>query len=63
MERKKASEFPQQLLDIFDLYVHGDIDRREFLDRAKAYATSTVTAAMILESLAPNFAWATGTQG
>ena len=35
MERKKASDFPQELLDQFDKYVHGDISRREFLDRAK----------------------------
>ena len=58
MERKTAKEFPQELLDIFDLYVHGDIDRREFLDRAKRFATGGVTAAMILESLRPNYAWA-----
>ena len=37
-ERKKASDFPQELLDTFDLYVHGDINRREFMDRAQKYA-------------------------
>lgn len=58
MERKKASDFPQELLDIFDLYVHGDIDRREFLERAKKFAVGGVTAAMLLEGLAPNYAWA-----
>jgi carboxymethylenebutenolidase len=57
-ERKSASQFPQELLDIFDLYVHGDIDRRAFLDRAARFATGGVTAAMLLESLAPNYAWA-----
>ena len=31
MERKKASDFPQPLLDLFHEYVHGDIDRRLFL--------------------------------
>ena len=56
--RKKASEFPQELLDIFDLYVHGDIDRRGFLDRAKKFAVGGLTAAALLESLTPNFAWA-----
>ena len=58
MERKKASEFPQEVLDIFDLYVHGEIDRREFVERAKRYATTGVTAAMMLESLRPNYAFA-----
>lgn len=58
MDRKRATDFPQELLDIFDLYVHGDIDRRQFLDRAKKYAVSGVTAVGLLESLRPNFAWA-----
>lgn len=59
MERKKASDYPQELLDIFDLYVHGDIDRRGFLDRAQKFATSSVTAVAIWESLRHNYAWAT----
>lgn len=58
MERKKASEFPQELLNLFDKYVHGDIDRRGFLDGAKKFAVGGLTAATILESLSPNFAWA-----
>jgi carboxymethylenebutenolidase len=58
VQRKSASEFPQELLDIFDLYVHGDIDRRDFLERAKRFATGGVTAAMLLEALRPNYAWA-----
>ena len=57
-ERKTAAEFPQELLDIFDLYVHGDIDRREFLSRAQRFAVGGVTAAMLFESLRPNYAWA-----
>lgn len=58
MERKNASEFPQELLNLFDLYVHGDIDRRAFLDGAKKFATGGLTAAAIFESLRPNYAWA-----
>jgi carboxymethylenebutenolidase len=58
MERKKASEYPQELLDLFDLYVHGDIGRREFLDGAKKFATGSLTAVAIWESLRPNYAWA-----
>jgi carboxymethylenebutenolidase len=38
MERKKAADFPQELLDLFDRYVHGDTGRREFLDVAKKFA-------------------------
>jgi len=58
MERKTAADFPQELLNLFDKYVHGDIERREFLEGAKRYATGGVTAAMLFESLRPNYAWA-----
>ena len=58
MERKKASEYPQELLNLFDKYVHGDIDRRNFLEGAQKYAVGGVTATMIWESLRPNYAWA-----
>jgi len=57
-ERKKASDYPQELLDLFDRYVHGDIPRREFLDGAKKFATGGLTATAIWESLRPNYAWA-----
>src|ERR1043166_243853 len=58
MDRKKASEFPQDLLNLFDLYVHGDIDRRAFLDGAAKFATGAMTAAALFEALRPNYAWA-----
>lgn len=57
-ERKKASDYPQEVLDLFDKYVHGGIDRRGFLEGAQKFATGAVTAAMIFESLRPNYAWA-----
>ena len=58
MERKKASDFPQELLNLFDIYVHGDIDRRDFLEGAKKFAVGGLTATAIWESLRPNYAWA-----
>src|ERR1700674_2500079 len=58
MERKKASDFPQELLNLFDRYVHGEIDRRSFLEGAKKFAVGGVTATAIWESLRPNYAWA-----
>jgi carboxymethylenebutenolidase len=58
MERRKASDYPQEVLDLFDGYVHGAINRREFLDRAGKYAIGGFGAAAMLESLRPNFAWA-----
>jgi len=58
MERKKASDYPQELLDIFHEYQHGEIDRRSFLDRAAKFAGGGLTSVAILESLTPNYAWA-----
>lgn len=58
MERKTASEYPQELLNLFDTYVHGEIDRREFLARAQKFAVGGMTAMAIWESLRPNYAWA-----
>jgi carboxymethylenebutenolidase len=58
MERKKASDYPQELLDLFHEYQHGDISRRNFLDRAGKFAVGGLTAAAIFESLKPNYAWA-----
>ena len=55
MERKTAHEFDQDLLILFDAYVHGGIDRRTFLDKASRYAVGGVTAAMLLEQLSPKF--------
>lgn len=55
MERKTAHDFDQDLLILFDAYVHGGIDRREFLDKAARYAVGGVTAAMLLEQLSPKF--------
>ena len=56
MERKKAGDFDQELLNLFDQYVHGDIDRRGFLDRATKFAVGGVTAGMLLDQLSPVFA-------
>jgi carboxymethylenebutenolidase len=57
-ERKKASDFPQELLNLFDQYVHGGINRRAFLDGAQKFAVGGVTATALFEMLRPNYAWA-----
>ena len=43
-ERKTANDFDQELLNLFDAYVHGAIDRRGFLDKAAKFAVGGVTA-------------------
>lgn len=58
MKRQTAHEFDQELLDIYDYYVHGQIDRRGFLERAAKFAVGGLTAAALLEMLSPQYAFA-----
>ena len=54
--RLTAADFDQDLLILFDAYVHGNLDRRGFLNQAQQYAKAGVTAAGLLAALSPNFA-------
>jgi carboxymethylenebutenolidase len=58
IRRKTARDFPQELLELYDFYVHGRITKREFLDRAARFAVGGVTAAVLLHQLSPNYALA-----
>jgi carboxymethylenebutenolidase len=58
MERKKASDFPQELLNLFDGYVHGRMNRREFLSGAEKFAVGGLTAMALFDMLRPNYALA-----
>lgn len=53
-----AHDFDPQVLLIFDQYVHGDIDRRTFLERAGRFTVGGMTAAALLGALSPQFALA-----
>lgn len=57
MNRLRASDFHPEVLKLFDAYVHGGVSRREFLDRAAPF-TAGASAAAVLASLSPNYAWA-----
>jgi carboxymethylenebutenolidase len=55
MPQKTAHDFDQELLILFDAYVHGALDRRGFLDKAAKFAVGGVTAVMLLDQLSPKF--------
>ena len=57
-DRMKASDFPQEVLSLFDKYVHGMIDRRSFLDGAAKFAVGGITAVSMFEALRPRYVWA-----
>lgn len=56
--RRRASDFPPEVLRLFDRYVHGLLDRRGFLEGAARFAAGGMTAAAMLEALRPRYAWA-----
>ncbi|MGA0583696.1 MAG: dienelactone hydrolase family protein, partial [Castellaniella sp.] len=58
MTRLTAKDFAPELLELYDFYAHGLIDRREFLSRASRYAVGTLGAASILAALSPDYALA-----
>ena len=58
MGRQKASDFDQELLDLYDRYAHGLIERREFLGKASKFAVGGITAAALLDTLSPTYALA-----
>ena len=47
MERKKASDFPQELLNLFDVYVHGGMSRRAFLEGAQKFAVAKMVQRLL----------------
>ena len=52
-----AADIDPELWCLFDQYVHGDIDRRSFLDRAARFAAASgTTAVALLAALSPDFA-------
>ena len=53
-----ADKYDRQVMRLFDGYVHGQITRREFLDRAAKFTTAGVSAAAVLASLSPDYALA-----
>ena len=57
MERMKAQDFPQDLLNLFDRYVHGDIGRREFWTARKVRGRRLDGHGDIREP-PPQYAWA-----
>ena len=58
MGRKKASDFDQELLNLYDKYAHNLISRREFFQQSAKIAVGGVTAAALIESLMPDYALA-----
>lgn len=57
-DRKSAGEYPQELWNLFDRYVHGDMNRRAFFEGAAKFAIGALTVEALWESIRPNYALA-----
>jgi len=57
-DRRKATDFPQEVLRLFDGYVHGFIERRDFLAGAAKVLGGGAAALSVLDALQPEYAWA-----
>jgi len=56
MACKTANDFHPEILKLFDLYVHGGLSRRGFLENAGKFAAGVGGAAALLNALNPRFA-------
>ncbi|TWU16139.1 dienelactone hydrolase family protein [Allorhodopirellula heiligendammensis] len=58
MNRKQASEFDQEVLDLYDDFAHGRLSRRDYVTRLAKFAVGGLTVETLLSNLSPNYAWA-----
>jgi carboxymethylenebutenolidase len=56
--RKQAGDFPQEAWNLFDRYVHGEMDRRDFIDALQKFTVCGLSATALFELMRPNYAWA-----
>lgn len=56
MKEIKKEDIKQEVFELYDLYAHNKIDRRQFMDQLSTYAVGGLTVASILAFLMPNYA-------
>ena len=49
-------KLPREAIDLYNLFIHDVISRRDFMDGAQKFAVGGLTAAAIVEALMPNYA-------
>src|ERR1700674_5010306 len=55
MEQEKL-KIPVEAVNLYSSYIHGEISRRDFLDKISCFAGTGLSAAAIVERLMPNYA-------
>lgn len=49
-------QIPNEAIELYNLYIHGEMSRRTFMDRVQRFAVGGLAAAAIIEALMPNYA-------
>ena len=49
-------KLPSEAIELYNLFIHGEISRRDFLDGAKRFAIGGLAVATIVETLMPKYA-------
>ena len=49
-------KLPSEAIELYNLFIHGEISRRAFMDGVQRFAVGGLAAAAIIEALMPNYA-------
>lgn len=53
---EQQTQIPREAVQLYDLYIHGELPRREFLDRLKKFSATGLALPALVEALMPNYA-------
>src|SRR5687767_13794581 len=56
MEQTETPPIPREAVQLYDLYIHGNIGRREFMDGLNKFAAIGLALPVLVEALMPNYA-------
>ena len=51
-----VQQLPKPLIDLYNVYIHGGMSRREFMEGIEKFAVGGLTVAAIADALMPNYA-------
>src|SRR5579863_1148969 len=49
-------KLPKEAIALYNLFIHGEISRRDFMDGVQRFAAGGLAVAAIVEALMPNYA-------
>ena len=49
-------KLPREAVELYNLFIHGEISRRDFMDGLQRFAVGGLAATALVEALMPNYA-------